>query len=419
MRQVLIFLLLISSIQIFAQPGKKPVTQEKPPTQADMNKLMEDAMKGMSEEEKAEMRKMMKDVMPAMMEQNSKMADYPEFTSNKELVPKKDMVRINAIPKKKLLQADMGPYAANLYTKLMTKGDAAEIAIVKKVIAQSPKANDLGSAAILCMMQGHPQAAMALSMKAVQLEPANATLQNNLASLLTQYGYPEQAIPILDKLKKEFPDNSTVLNNLGQAWFGLGDLDSAKKFTGLAIRVNPFHPEAKVCGGLIEELSGDPVKAEKDYTEAMENSPNPFIEKILKNKAGSKGIEKIDFEKLKRSITIYEYFPKDWITIPKLSDNVSGYENDKSIKNGYTKMFEELEATIETMAEASNAEVNNLMEKGEDEFIKGMGKEAIKGLNVMSKTAVTVQMLLQIYFAKWGENNVKDYAALVNMTNAK
>ncbi|HWR33078.1 MAG TPA: hypothetical protein VN451_06115, partial [Chitinophagaceae bacterium] len=47
------------------------------------------------------------------------------------------------------------------------------------------------------------------------------------------------------------------------------------------------------------------------------------------------------------------------------------------------------------------------------------GKEAIKGLNVMSKTAVTVQMLLQIYFAKWGENNVKDYAALVNMTNAK
>ncbi|MBK9569145.1 MAG: hypothetical protein IPO53_03980 [Chitinophagaceae bacterium] len=63
------------------------------------------------------------------------------------------------------------------------------MAIVKKVIAQSTKASDLGGAAILSMMQGHPQAALALSMKAVQADPASANWQNNMASLLTQYGY--------------------------------------------------------------------------------------------------------------------------------------------------------------------------------------------------------------------------------------
>ena len=46
MRSVFTFLLLMSSVLAFAQPGKKPV--EKPPTQSEMDKAMEEAMKGMS-----------------------------------------------------------------------------------------------------------------------------------------------------------------------------------------------------------------------------------------------------------------------------------------------------------------------------------------------------------------------------------
>ncbi len=415
MRVFLLFFLILISLQVIAQPKPK----EKQPSQNDINKLMEDAMKGMSEEEKAEMKKMMGSVMPALMEQNSKMADYPEFTSNKELVPKKDMVRINAIPKKKISQADIGPYAGNLYNKIMTKGDAAEIAVVKKVIAQTTKANDIGNAAILAMLQGHPQAAMALSMKAVQSDPSNANWQNNMASLLTQYGYPEQAVPILQKLKNQFPANSTVLNNLAHAWLGLGETDSAKFFSGYAVKANPNHPDATLCGGLMEEIKGDPIKATDDYIKAMENSPNPFIDKILKNKTGDKGFEKIDFEKLKRSITIYEYFPKDWIKIPVLSDNVSGYENDSRIKNGYSKMFDELKNKIETAKEAAEQEMNALMNKGEDEFAKTMMKESMKGLNKMSLTAVTVQKILSIYMAQWAMDNMNEYMALKNKIDAR
>ena len=76
--------------------------------QAEMNKAMEDAMKGMSEEEKVEMRKMMKNVMPEMMvAPSSNIANYSEFTSNKQLVPTLDKARINKIPGKNCLQEDM------------------------------------------------------------------------------------------------------------------------------------------------------------------------------------------------------------------------------------------------------------------------------------------------------------------------
>ncbi len=391
---------LFVSVIIFAQPGKKPA--QKQPAQSEMDKAMEEAMKDMSPEEKAEMKKIMGNVMPDLMGQNSKMADYPEFTSNKQLVPKKDMTRINAIPKKKLSQADMSPYAGNLYNKIMTKGNAAEIAIVKKVIAQSSKANELGSAAILCMMQGHPQAAMALSMKAVQTDPFSANWQNNMASLLTQYGYPEQAVPVLQKLKTQFPTNSTVLNNLAYAWLGLGETDSAKTYSGYAIRANPNHPDAKLCGGLMEEIKGDPIKATDDYVESMENSVNPFTETMIKNNKGQGKLDKIDFEKIKRSIAIYEYLPRDWmLEIPLLSSDVNGYANDYATKTGYDKMSNRLTEKIEAMTNELSKELENLADKGEDEFVKTMAKETMQGLSFMSKPAVSVLMVLMNYLKDW------------------
>ncbi|MGB3155692.1 MAG: hypothetical protein WBB06_13890, partial [Chitinophagaceae bacterium] len=89
MRLVFIFLLLLSLVPAFSQPGKKPA--EKSPTQSEIDKMMEDAMKGMTEEEKAAMRKIMKDATTDVTGQANKTAEYPEFTSNKQLVPKKDI----------------------------------------------------------------------------------------------------------------------------------------------------------------------------------------------------------------------------------------------------------------------------------------------------------------------------------------
>src|SRR5688500_17988222 len=130
MKKYLFLLLFSASLNALAQCGKKTSAQEKPPSTADMNKMMEEAMKDMSPEDKELMKKIMKDV-PGVTDQNAITAEYPEFTSNKELVPKKDVTKIASVSKKKLAQSDISAYAATLYTKLMTKGEAAEIALVK------------------------------------------------------------------------------------------------------------------------------------------------------------------------------------------------------------------------------------------------------------------------------------------------
>jgi Flp pilus assembly protein TadD len=413
MKKIITSMLLLVVSAAFAQPGKKPAAKQKVSTQTEMDKMIEEGMKGMSADEKAEMRKMMKAVMPALQDQNYNTADYPEFTSNKQLVPKKDLARIKAIPVKNLVQADISGFATNLYNKLIAKGDAVEIALAKKIIALNPNANAVGSAAVLCMMQGHPQAAMALSIKAVQTDPSNANWQNNMASLLTQYGYAEQAIPVLQKLKNQFPGNSTVLNNLGQAWLALGELDSAEINIKRAGRLNPYHPEAKETEGILEETNGNPEKAADDYVKAIENAISPFTENLIKNNKGDNGVSKIDFEKLKRSITIYEYFPKDWIKIPQLSDNVSGYESDMAQINGYGKMFEELKTGLDLMHDKAGKKINSADDNDSSAFINEMASEMIKGFSMMSKPAVVVMTILAKYGYQLSEEYTKEHEALL------
>ena len=82
-KYLLPFVLLFVMATAFSQPGKKPAAQ-KQPSAADMNKMMEEAMKGMSKEDQEAMRKVMGDMMPELMQTNSKMANYPEFISNKQ-----------------------------------------------------------------------------------------------------------------------------------------------------------------------------------------------------------------------------------------------------------------------------------------------------------------------------------------------
>ena len=129
-------LLLVFQVS-FAQPRPKPKAAKTQPGQPDMNKLMDDAMKDMGPEEKAEMKKMMGGIMPTLMDKNAKAADYTEFTSNKQLLPKKDVIKLNILPKKRLSSTEVAPYAGNLYNKLVTKGDAAEIAVIKSITAKA------------------------------------------------------------------------------------------------------------------------------------------------------------------------------------------------------------------------------------------------------------------------------------------
>src|SRR4029079_3471270 len=109
-----ILLLTIISTS-FSQGAKKTATKEKSTAPSEMDKAMEDAMKGMSEEEKAEMRKVMKDVMPEMT--NKPGSGLASFTDNKKLVPASDQLRINSISKKAFTDAEININTVQLYSK--------------------------------------------------------------------------------------------------------------------------------------------------------------------------------------------------------------------------------------------------------------------------------------------------------------
>ncbi|RYY58091.1 MAG: tetratricopeptide repeat protein, partial [Chitinophagaceae bacterium] len=384
----------------FAQPKTTKKPANKVPSQAEINKMMEEAMnaEGMSKEEKAQMKEMMKDVMPDMMQAGSQPADYAQFTSNKELIPKKDAARISKMRQKALAQSEVGPYAAGLLAKIMAKAPADEIKIIKKLSA-ALKPVDMEAAAVEAMMQGHPEAAMALAMKAVQGDPGNTNFQNNMAAMLTEYGHPDLAMPILNKLKLTYPDNSTILNNLAYAWLGLGVTDSAKLFAGAAAAINPSHPDASLCGGLMEELTGDPISK---YIESMESSVNPFTEQLIKNR----GVEpSLDFNKIKNSIAIYEYFPPDWMPAPPhLHNDVKFYNQDKSTVDGWVKMGKQLTDEVAEKMAVYEKQLGALADKSESEFVKDMTKEITGGMSVMSKPAAAVMRVLMAYQAQSQQN---------------
>lgn len=415
MKKIFLLSFILFSLTSFAQPKPKQKTSTTAPSQSEMDKMLQEAMKaeGMSKEEQEQMKNMLKTVMPALQEHNKTMADYPEFKSNRLLIPKKDPAKIAAMSKKALSKTELPTYATGLYNKLMTKGSPSETALVKKIIAQTPKANEIGSAAFLCLLQGHPQAAMALYLKAVQLQPNNPNWQNNTAALLTQCGFPELSVPILAKLDKELPRNSTILNNIGYAWLGLGQADSAKKYFTNALRINPKHPEARAGKGVTDEDAGKKDIANKNYKESMENSVNPFTDQLLKNNDGEAEFKKIDLEKLKTIIPYYEYFGEDWITtLPVLSSNVYNYKEDKATKVAYKKMVDEIDDRIKIITDKLDDDLDQTTKKGEDEFVRIMTEETMKGLNMMSKPAVMVLGILGNYMVQWQDAYLKETMTL-------
>lgn len=408
-KTILLSVMLLLTIAAFSQP--KPKQKEKPPTQKEMADMMKEMQEGMNAEDKKIMDQMMKGIMPEMTKKPGPGGIV--FTDNKKLVPAKDIPRINSISKKAISDADIVANTALLYTRLMAKIPPAEKAIVTNVTSKAKSGPSLMEAATISFVQGRNYAAIGLAMKAVQADPKNVIYQNNLAAILSQSGYPEKAIPYLRKLQGQFPFNSTVLHNLGYAWLQLGEVDTAHRFLGYAAARNPANPETALCRGVIEELRGDPKKAGDLYIEAFEQAPNPFTEVMAKNVNAEGRLDKMDFNKLKNRISIYEYFKKDWITIPSLVDDVSAYENNQGIKNGFSKMFTALENKINEMAEASSAELQALAEKGEAEFVQTMMQENIKGISMISLPATYVQKILMVHITQWTQDYTREYQLLM------
>lgn len=356
MKKCIFIFLVLGVLQAHAQQPSNPQAQLTPQQKAmlkqmgintaDPKKAAEQMnqmkQKGQMPDFKAQGQNMINNMMVNSGTKPANANGYNYFTNNTSLVPAKDVKRINSVSKKIFSNAEMLSNTQLLYGKMMAKLPAEEKKIITSVITQQTAGDELSRSSVAAMMQGHRLAALGLAMQVVIAKPGNLNYQNNMAALLTENGYPENAIPYLNTIQTQLPNNSTVKNNLGYAWLNLGEIDSAQRILTMAAALNPENAETTTGTGVIEEKKGNAEGAGKKYEEAFVQAPSSMTDLMLGNARKANPFDNMTFDQIKDKITIYEYFKKEWTTIPDLSNSVDGYQSDIALLNGYKAMFEDI-----------------------------------------------------------------------------
>ncbi|MFL5811160.1 MAG: tetratricopeptide repeat protein, partial [Flavisolibacter sp.] len=260
-----ITLFLMTAI-VIAQPGKKTVTKEKPTTQSEIDKMMEDAMKDMSPEEKKQMQEGMQ--LAKQMQQKGMTGDAS--TSNVPKIPKKQITLLTRMPNL-VSQQLYNAYLTTILAECKKHVPETSTKEVDKLISKySNNSETLVNLAPALFLQQKPGVAIYAAIKIAMGDPGDILLQDNLAVILHQTGYPQKALPILKFLSSQnsYP---VILNNMGQSYLSLGDTANARKsFMGCLIK-DPDHCEANCGMGLL-------LSEEGKISEAI-----PYIIKSLKS----------------------------------------------------------------------------------------------------------------------------------------
>jgi Tfp pilus assembly protein PilF len=265
-------MLLLATI-IFAQT--KPKQKEKPPTQKELNDMMQEMQKSMTDMSPEDKKAM--DSLGFKMPDTKNSAKQYDFANKNvsqqqknsisgiETIPAKDAARIAALPKTIFSESQFILFLQNVTVLVSKKMSAASKKIADDEYTMLKKQNKetfyLANAANGMWMYGEPEAAIELMGRAVMENTADADNLNNYASFLTMNGGEHLALPILQKLNQQYPGNSTILNNIGQAWFGLGDLVRSEKYLDSAIHLFAGHSQANYTKCIIEESKGNKTAA--------------------------------------------------------------------------------------------------------------------------------------------------------------
>jgi hypothetical protein len=275
MKELMLAFALLVTVSLFAQQGNKPAQKEKAPTNKEIEEMMKEFEK-MSPEEKKMMEQMgikipsLKGV-PKVSDQQLSEA----WEDENRVVPKRDAVRIAAIPKK-VNKASMGNYIAAIQIKVSNQlppevKNSSE-KVYNYIQSNSKNSGEAGNMASALWIAGKLELAAYVMGKICTADPTNTDNLNNYASMLSMLGAQHLAIPILNNLNINFPQNSTLLNNLGQAWFGLGEIPETEKYLDSVIRIYAYHPQANLTKAAIEENRGNISKAIEALKKSIKHS---------------------------------------------------------------------------------------------------------------------------------------------------
>ena len=216
----------------------------------------------------------------------------------KTTIPPKDVKRIAQIPKNILTDAGLKLFIQQVNAdveKLMSTDDKANAQQIFNAV-KSNQSSSLyaGNTANAFWMFGYPKLAVMIMGKAILNDIQDADNINNYAAFLIMLGAEQAALPILQYLTNKYPGNSTVLNNIGQAWFGLGDMEMAKKYLDTTIRIFRFHSQANQTISLILENEGKRTEAQEAIRRSIKTGYSSEKESILKRLGGQLGFDDVN-----------------------------------------------------------------------------------------------------------------------------
>lgn len=369
-----------------------------------------------------------------------------EFKDNKErIVPLRDDVRINAVLKRDLSDAEMKNYCRAVHEAVKKEMNPAAVSqaeiIYEKLKAKYPSTASMGNGAISCYLANLTQQSIYIMGKVCSADASDANNLNNYSALLTNHGVEQGAIPILNYLNKRFAKSPVVMSNISLAWMGLGDLKTAEKFADSCIRFFPGNAaQAHYVKAVVKESEGNRQGAIEELKQSIGESYSAEKVALLKKMGGklsaadhkkklpadALGLSRFNFPSLPRSYEAAVNSTLEWETFYKnLESNIKELEiKTERLKKEYdAKATADAKAAIDFAKQKkgssyafaannnTNQSWNNFYQLLEEEFVKkeeAFMKEARQLTEKNSKMLDELDTIVKVVLAKRFEQDALD-----------
>lgn len=242
--------------------------------------------------------------------------------------------------------------------ELVTSFKAIELQIEKDVLKME-------SSSLAAWYNESPSQAILLMTKAALNPKATDLTLNNLAAMLNMGSLESRSLPVLRYLVNTYPNNAMILNNIGQAYTGLGELNTAMMYFGRCIQLEPNHPQANNTAGEIELSRGNTAAAEQHFINSITGAFTENAERrarFINNQIKLK-----DYVKL--NMHVPEYFNENKYNVPPQCQNVYEAERLSAVYKGYGDMIGPLYQKYHALAnEYFDKTKRNLQKRSQDAF---------------------------------------------------
>jgi len=314
------------------------------------------------------------------------------------VVPKKDVTRINALPKKTLNNAELAVFVQKINSAIEQKLPPSQKNYAKelydKVNAKEKSPSKTGNIAVMCWLAKSTDMAIWIMGRACMDDPSNTDNLNNYASFLTMVGGEHLAVPILQNLLEKFPNNTTIINNLGQAWYGLGDMSNSKKYLGGTVMMMAAHPYAQETISGIDEAEGNSNESIESLKRSIKEDYTPEKEAKLEQHGYHVKFEDIDFK--------YPTKPTP-LGIEKFFLNPPGYAFEGGDAADINRMewedYQEKIAVMVSALEQTKKEIDDKVDQYRKKLFGNLSSQNIKSYKDVNVSALAerINPLLQPY----------------------